>query len=515
VLLAGLAGSAPWAGLSAAHAVLGLLLRPASPIAAGTMPAERTAIAVTVRDEDMARVLPPLRALLDGLDAAGCGGRFGLAILSDSTAAQAAAEAAAVARFRAADAAPARIFYRRREAPTGFKAGNLMDFLDCHAEGFAFAVVLDADSAMSAASVLRLVATMEAESRLAIVQHLTVGAPARAAFPRIFQFGMRAGMRAWARAQGWWQSDAGPFWGHNAILRIAPFRAHARLAPLPDGSAILSHDQIEAAQLQAAGWGVRLLATEGGSFEENPPTLPDFCARDLRWMAGNLQYRHLLFRPGLRAMGRCQLAQAMLMFAGAPFQLLAILAASWGTLLGDGTALPAGPVAGATLAWAAMVNAPRLVGYLGALADRAHYGGVVRLAAGIMIEIVFALLLDGVTGLSRTLALGAFLRGRAAAWPRQNRADRGVTWREAAARFWPHTLLGIALTLSFGTAPLALLWAAPLIAGMVLAIPFAVVTAHPALSRGFHRLGLCAVPEEMPSRAALPDPQAAPAAASA
>ncbi len=139
------------------------------------------------------------------------------------------------------------------------------------------------------------------------MQHLTVGSPAASAFPRLFQFGMRAGMRVWATGQAWWQGDEGPYWGHNAAFRIAPFRAHARLAPLPDGTPILSHDQVEAAQLRAAGWGVAVLPEEDGSFEENPPALPEFLRRDTRWLAGNLQYRHLLLRPGLRPMGRWQL----------------------------------------------------------------------------------------------------------------------------------------------------------------------------------------------------------------
>jgi hypothetical protein len=115
-----------------------------------------------------------------------------------------------------------------------------MEFLDRrgeggHAAGLDLAVMLDADSEMSAAAVLRLVRAMEGDPRLALVQQLIVGRPAPRAFPRLFQFGMRAGMRAWATGQGWWQLDDGPYWGHNAIFRIAPFREHARLAPLPDG----------------------------------------------------------------------------------------------------------------------------------------------------------------------------------------------------------------------------------------------------------------------------------------
>ena len=40
--------------------------------------------------------------------------------------------------------------------------------------------------------------------------------------------------------------------------------------------------------------------------EGNPPALPEFMARDLRWAAGNMQYFALLFLPGQTWMGRWQ-----------------------------------------------------------------------------------------------------------------------------------------------------------------------------------------------------------------
>ena len=67
--------------------------------------------------------------------------------------------------------------------------------------------------------------------------------------------------------QAWWQGDEGPYWGHNAVIRIAPFRAHARLETLPDGSHILSHDQVEAillhelAHIRRSDYLVNLLQT--------------------------------------------------------------------------------------------------------------------------------------------------------------------------------------------------------------------------------------------------------------
>ena len=321
-------GTLSWLGICAGNGLIGFALlmglrRPARvvlPVAGDvdtTAIVTPTAIAITVRHEDMDRVLPPLRRLLGELDAAGVGDLFGMFVLSDSSEpAHVAAEARAVAAWGAIEP---RLVYRRRTDNVGFKAGNVMDFLDHHAEGFRFAIMLDADSEMTAAAVLRLVRVLQAAPGMAIVQHLTVGLPAQAAFDRLFQFGMRAGMRVWAVGQAFWQADSGPYWGHNAIIRVAAVpRARAPAAaarrpahpePRPGGGG--------AAALGRLG-GVRLGRAEDGSMEANPPTLPDYLARDQRWLMGNLQYHHLLRHSELLPMGRWQLVQAILLFAGAP-----------------------------------------------------------------------------------------------------------------------------------------------------------------------------------------------------
>ncbi len=505
-------GLVPWSAISAAHSMIGLVARrPPWPVAdLARLP--RIMITVVVRNESMAAVLPPLRRLLDELDALGCDGRFSLALLSDTQgAADCAQEARALRRFRAGDPAPERILYRRRIAPTGYKSGNLLDFLDTDAAsacgGHEFALVLDADSAMSAEAVLRLVGMMQADPWLAIAQHLTTGRPARTALARIFQFGMHAGMHVWANGQAWWQGDCGPFWGHNALLRIAPFRAHARLAPLPDGSRILSHDQVEGAALQKAGWGVRLMPTAAGSFEAHPPTLIDFLARDRRWLTGNLQYRYLLGPGRFGAMGRWQLAQAMLMFLGAPAQLGLMLVAAGATATGAVT-LHMAPLAETVLAWAAMQHAPRLAGYAALLAapqERARLGRARRFAAGMAIEIVFSCLLDPICCVERVEMMAAITLGRRTGWPRQSRDARAIGWSEALRRFWPHTLLGLVLlglTLlgGFARAPgelsANLLWVVPFIGGLPLAVPLAVLTAESGFSAWLRRQSLCAAAEE-------------------
>ncbi len=493
-----------WVGLCCVQGVAGfaILMRASPPSAppASWTPSSRIAIGLTVRDEDMAAVLPHVRRLLDELDAAGVGQAFAVFILSDSTDAAAAAEEAAVAAFRASDPIPARVRYRRRTDNARFKAGNIMDFLEHHAEGFALMLVLDADSQMSARAVLRLVHVMEGNPRLGIVQHLTVGLPASSAFPRLFQFGMRAGMRSWATALAWWQGDECCYWGHNAVLRIAPFRAHGGLPLLPDGRPILSHDQVEAALLAGAGWGIRLLPEEDGSFEANPPALPEFMRRELRWLAGNLEYRHLLRMPGLRPMGRWQLIQAILLFGCTPFYLIFLFAAAFAAAADRQSPFPAGAVLTVMLAWAGAIYAPKLLGYLEVLlkpAQRARYGGTAPLLVGIMAETVFTLLMDALSVISKTETTVRLLLGMRPAWTPQNRSDRGVTWAEAARLLWLHTAVGVFVFTGFARAGLAtVLWALPLAGGLLAGIPFCVLTANPRFGAWLLRLKVAAVPEE-------------------
>jgi membrane glycosyltransferase len=509
----------PWAALSAANSLVGLAILllardppafvlPALARACPGPPRALTALAVCIRNEEMAAVLPPLGALLDDLAAKGAGDRFLLWLLSDTQdPATAAAEETAIRAFAEGRG---NVRYRRRAANTGFKAGNVMDFLDHHAGEAAFFVTLDADSVMSADAVLRLVAIMEAEPRLAIVQQLIVGRPAAAAFPRLFQFGMRAGMRSWATGQAWWQGDAGPYWGHNAILRCAPFRDHARLEPLPDGSAILSHDMVESVRLQAAGWAVRCLPAEDGSLESNPPAMPEFMRRDERWGAGNMQYWHLLRLPDFTAMGRLQLLQAILLFLGAPAYVLILLLAAFNAASGGGAATPMGALALAVSAQWLCYFAPKLSGYAQVLLRpevAAPYGGRAAFARGAAAEILFMQAFEPLSALNKAMFLATLPFGRRTGWLPQNRRERGIAWGDAARLLWPHTAMGAALTLAFAATSLpALLVALPFTAGMILAVPLCVWTADPRVSDWLRARGVAATPEEVAALRGPPRP---------
>ena len=221
-----------------------------------------TAILLCVRNEVPARMIRNVEPMLDGIAAAGAGGRFHLYVLSDTNDPEiAAAEerlfGALAEKWRGRIA----VTYRRRTENTGFKAGNILDFCRRWGGEHELAVTLDADSFMPAEAVLRMVRIMQADANIGILQGLVVGLPSTSAFARLFQFGMRLSMRSYTLGSAWWQGDCGPYWGHNAVLRLKPFIEHCQIPTLPEitrlGVHILSHDQIEAVLMRRAGAGVR------------------------------------------------------------------------------------------------------------------------------------------------------------------------------------------------------------------------------------------------------------------
>lgn len=463
------------------------------------------AVVMTLRNEDTSRSLARLRIVMESVEATGEGARFGWFVLSDtSDEAVAAAEAAGMEAWRHARPT-GRIVYRRRTDNAGFKAGNLRDFCERWGDGYETMLVLDADSLMTGETILAMARVMDAHPRLGILQSLVVGMPSASAFARIFQFGMRQGMRPYTMGAAWWGADCGPFWGHNALVRIAPFRAYCHLPVLPGtgplSGAILSHDQVEAVLMRRAGFEVRVLPCERGSFEDNPPTLAEFSRRELRWCHGNLQYLKLLRLPGLLPMSRFQLLWAILMFLGIPAFAVMIVLAALKTLEADAAVMPMGAAAALYGTYLVMYLFPKIAGVADILVSRgevARYGGWPRFVAGAAIETAASFLVGAATTFRVTLFMAGLPFGRRATWSGQARDAHRLTWSEAARGLWPQLLFGVLVLAALGAAsPVLLLWSLPLTLGYVLAIPFAVVSSAPSLGAAMARLKLCAVPEEL------------------
>jgi membrane glycosyltransferase len=520
ILVALFAVTLPWYVVGFWNATIGLVIMrfARDPVAAVTPVAGRvrgnepitasTAILLCIRNEPPERVARLLEPMLQGLVARRVGARFHVYVLSDtSKPAIAAAEDARFAALAAAWQGRIALSYRRRAQNIGFKAGNIGDFCARWGKDHDFAIMLDADSVMTVDLMLKLVRIMQVEPRLGILQSLVIGMPSASAFARIFQFGMRLGMRSYTLGSAWWQGDCGPYWGHNAIVRIAPFMAHCQLPVLTEGALVkghvLSHDQIEAVLMRRAGYEVRVLAEEGVSFEQSPPTLVEFIRRDLRWCQGNMQYWHFLRLPGLPLVSRYQLAFAIFMFLGSP---------AWtGLLLIGAIAVAMAPTPADFMAWHAGITilmlvlamwfAPNIATVIDVLSRaklRYLFGGGVRFSASFILTILFVILVTPIMWVSHTLFLTNLLTGRTIDWGGQTRDDHEVPWSLALRQLWPQTLIGFApLLLLALAAPSAAPYALFLAGGPLLSIPLAVITATPALGRALIAIGLDRLPEEI------------------
>jgi membrane glycosyltransferase len=515
----------PWLSIGLWNSLIGFILdrRHGADAATAVTPAlanvtgrepitTRIAIIMPLRNEDPAASLARLRGLQAALSRTPWASQFDYHVLSDTDRpAVALREEAGVAQWRRA-CPGVEISYRRREDNPGYKAGNIAEFLDRCGARYDFFLPLDADSVMGADTVLRLIRVMQAAPEIGMLQSLVTGLPSRTFFTRAFQFGMRHGMRSYTLGSAWWQADCGPNWGHNVLIRTAPFHAHCMLPMLPGrgplSGHILSHDQLEAALMRRAGYEVRVLSEESDSHEENPPSLADFIRRELRWCNGNMQYLRLLGLPDLAPISWVQLYLAIQMYLAAPaWMLFAILGASLAARSDQFAGAPIWAGLGLFAVLMTLNLMPKLMGLAQVLSDDARaasYGGRAQVIVSGLAEIAVSMLMAPIVAFGLSLFLIGLAFGRRVGWDAQQRSRARLEWHEAARVLWPQTLAGLVLTAWLAVlAPWALAFGAPMLLALVFAIPIAVVTTMPALSQWSIEHRLFDIPEDRMRR----DPQ--------
>ncbi|MBS0378624.1 MAG: glucans biosynthesis glucosyltransferase MdoH [Proteobacteria bacterium] len=482
----------------------------------------RTALVMPIYNEDTERVGAGLAAIWNSLQGEADQAAFDLFILSDSTnAAIAAAEERLWARLCELPGAAGRVFYRRRTDRRGHKAGNIDEFVRHRSKGYECMLVLDADSIMSGAALVALARAMEAHPRIGIVQSLPLAVGRETLFGRLIQFGSRLQSPMLGSGLAWWQLGESNYWGHNAILRIRPFAEHCDLPVLPGrppfGGTILSHDFVEAAFMRRAGYEVRVVPQLEGSWEEVPGNILDYAARDRRWAQGNLQHSRLLTAAGLHPLSRIHLITGIMSYVSSPMWLSLLLLSSVLSIIesakrpqyflpGAATMFPAWPqfrgqqtlvLIGITLV---VLVLPKVLGAVLAVRDpvlRRGYGGARRLAAGLVLEQFFSMLLAPPMMLFHATFVAQILLGRGVNWGAQDRGERGVSFAEAMKRQRGQLIAGIIwIALIAWLAPRFFLWLTPVFLGLLCAIPLTVYTSRASAGAAARRRGLFLVPEE-------------------
>ena len=509
-LLALLAVNVLYAALTGWPTVLGFVARlsgRALHVAATPSGRSRTALVMPVHQEDPRAVFAAMEVMAQAIAASGLR-NTDLFVLSDTRDPAIAAEE--VRAFAAVRARAPALRYRRRSSNAGRKVGNLLEFCAAWGDSYDYMVVLDADSLMGAGTVATLIGLMDANPGVGMVQSVPYPVGRETLFARVQQFAARLYTPMLVEGLTFWQQGDGNYWGHNAIVRIAPFVAHCGLPVLPGqepfGGEILCHDVVEAGLMRAAGWDVWVLPQVVESYEALPANFVDYASRERRWCQGNLQHARLLDRPGLRPVGRFHLGYGILHYISGPFAVLFLALATLDAATDGGfvSALLLGTgAAHGTLAVLVLglLYAGKLLSLGMALFDDREarsYGGRARLLASAALEQVAALGISATLIVLYTRYVLALLLGQTVRWDAQPRDNRGVSWAEGWLRLRGTLLVGLGwLLLLTQTDAATLAWCAPLVFGLVMALPMAIWSSRTTLGGLARRWGLFLTPEEV------------------
>jgi membrane glycosyltransferase len=462
----------------------------------------RNAMLLPTYNEDPYRIMARLRAMYEPVGQSGFGPGFDWFVLSDTTNPSIwIAEEKCFLRLRQ-DVGAGNIYYRHRPENSARKSGNIEDWIKRFGAGYDHMIILDADSLMTGDTIVRLVSAMESHPGVGLIQTLPIVVNAKTLFARLQQFSGRLYGPLIAAGIAWWHGPEGNYWGHNAIIRVRAFAQDAGLPDLrgrkPFGGHILSHDFVEAALMRRGGWAIRMVSTLGGSFEECPPSLLDFAARDRRWCQGNLQHLAVLPARGLHWVSRLHLLTGIGSYLTAPLWLLFLV---FGILISlqaqfvrpeyfpKGFSLfPKWPAQDPILAaWVfvgtmGLLIVPKLLAYVlleTQTRTRKQFGGGLLVFAGVVIETFLSGLIAPVMMIFQSTAVGEILLGRDAGWQVQRRDDGKWPVGALIRKYAAPTLFGVGMAASAYAVSLPLLlWMMPVILGLLLSVPIAMLSSR-------------------------------------
>lgn len=415
--------------------------------------------------------------------------------------------------------AQTKIVYRHRTSNINQKSGNVSDFCRRWGRNFNYIICFDADSLMSAECISKLVHMMDANPQAGIIQTCPALMGAETLFARFQQFANRIHGEIASAGLNFWQQSNGNYWGHNAIIRTAPFIEHCALPELPGsgplGGRVLSHDFVEAALMRKAGLEVWLAYNLPDSYEELPQTLVEFAQRDRRWCQGNLQHSWIAFFGKIHFLSRIHMFNGIYAYLAAPIWLIflgmsTLVAYSWQnsglTMIERAPALSLSPnniqthgllMFASTLA---LILLPKVFTMVRLLLDakfRKSYGGFFRATLSIIGEVVFFSLIAPSLMLFHSAFVFSILTGNRVTWNSQNRGLQNTTWLDAWSAHIGQTMVGILWgVLAWQISPTLFYWMSPVLLGWALTIPLSVGSSHEDFANWLKKHRFLQTPEE-------------------
>lgn len=480
--------------------------------------ASRTAILMPVYNEDAEAVLARVAAMIEGLQSIRRMGQFDVHVLSDSTKPECVvAERRATFLVAAGLECGGQIFYRNRTKNTGRKAGNIADFVTNSGGAYDYMLILDADSLMRPETMLEMVARMDADTELALLQTQPLIIGRRTLFGRALQFSAALYSPIFSRGIASLQGREGPFWGHNAIIRTRAFADHCGLPNLsgkpPFGGHILSHDFVEAALLARSGFKVRVDPDLQGSFEEAPTNLIEYAKRDRRWCQGNLQHGRLIPAPRIRLWSRIAMVSGIMAYAASPIWLMFLVVSLLDPIMGpQPNYFPADslfpvfpqPETGKALLlllgiFLLLLLPKTLIAFSTAFSRRGRtFGGALTVLGGATLELAMTSALAPIMMMFQSKAVAEILLGLDSGWPSTDRDDEGLPLKPAFQASWWMVIAGAALLFTtFFYAFELFFWVCPIAIPLLVAPLFISLTADPALGDRVRVTRLLSTPFEL------------------
>ncbi|MDH7640906.1 glucans biosynthesis glucosyltransferase MdoH [Sphingomonas sp. MAHUQ-71] len=487
-----------------------------TPAAAPTAkPVGRTAILLPIHNEEVEPVFARLRAMSRSIAAAGGAQLFEIFILSDSKPEREVLEHKAFRRLRGLSPLP--VWYRRRLINEARKPGNIADWVRRHGGAFDYMMVLDADSLMSGAAVMRLAAAMDRHPQVGLLQTIPMVIGGETLFARWQQFCARLYGPVFSAGLLWWSGAEASFWGHNAIIRTAAFAEACGLPKLPGpepfGGHIMSHDMFEAALLRRRGWACHMVAMQDGTYEEYPPTFVEHAQRDRRWCQGNLQHLRVLDTAGFHWVSRLQLLMGASAYLTSPLWLMLLGVSAIVAAHSEGSIQIIAPSGWLLALTIVLLFAPKFMALGWMLADpvrRQGFGGGWSLTKSVLADIPLSALVAPMMMMTQSLAVIDILRGRKSGWAVQNRVSDGVSMSDAARASRPHLILGAAMAAAAILGWQPAIWMSPIFAGL-LASPLLVAwTSRASIGRASARRHYFMIPEERRPNPLIRDAQVSP-----
>ncbi|MBK8451944.1 MAG: glucans biosynthesis glucosyltransferase MdoH [Thiofilum sp.] len=447
-----------------------------------------TAILLPVYNEDVAYVFAGIKSMYQSLQAGGWLEHFEFYVLSDSDKSrQWLREGAAWQDLCDELDAHGRIHYRHRRHRIKKKSGNIMDFCRRWGNRHEYMIVLDADSLVTGETFARLVTAMERNPRIGLIQTPLYATGLHTLFARSQQFVNRLyGPVFFAGLHYWWMGDS-QYWGHNVIIRTSAFMQHCDLPRLAAsgslGGDILSHDFVEAALLNRAGWETWLAFDLDGSFERPPPTLTDALKRDRRWCLGNLQHWQIIWSRDIPHMQRFLMLGGIMSYVGSLIWLFWLMVLSVTAL-----SYPREDIIENSFFSDSILVITLILLFVYKLFGVIHiikrgysqlFGGLANLWMGIVTETLMSILIAPIRMMYYSRFVIEILLGKRANWGTQQREGYKMSWASALREYAWIMIPGLLWAVTLASVnPVAFWWTAPVLLGLILAAPVAVLTSY-------------------------------------